>query len=89
MTQAECDLLSRLEPGESVFSVDEAGPVGREAFAELVERLLELRSQSWIRLPDGRIMRDQAGRAMVAGPCDLSKAGWQALDQDRRLGPRP
>lgn len=89
MAQAEYDLLSRLEQGESVFRADGAGPVGHEAFAELVARLLALRSQGWIRLPDSRIMRDQAGRAIVAGPCDLTEAGRQALDQDRRLGPRP
>jgi hypothetical protein len=62
--------------------------VGRDAFQPTVDLLLQLRSQGWIRVPDGRISRDGAGQVMLVGPCDLTEAGRRALEQDRHLGPR-
>jgi hypothetical protein len=88
MNQAENDLLCRIERGESVFRPGEPGAGSQEAFARTVALLLELRTQGWIRLPDGRITRDSGDRVLVAGPCDLTEAGLRALEQDRRLGPR-
>jgi hypothetical protein len=89
MTQAEYDLLVRLETGPAVLRPTEPGPAGRDAFQGIVLLLLELRVRGWIRLPDGRITRDGDGKAMLAGPCDLTEAGRRALEDDRRLGPRP
>jgi hypothetical protein len=88
MTQAEYDLLLRLETGPTVFHPTEPGPEGREPFQWTVVRLLELRARGWIRLLDGRIPRDEDGRAILAGPCDLTAAGRRALEDDRQPGPR-
>ena len=87
MTQEEYDLLTKIEQGIAVFR-QEAGPGVDPAFSKIFDGLMALRSQGLIRLPDGRIMRDRAGRVMMAGPCDLTEAGRTALEQDRRLGPR-
>jgi hypothetical protein len=89
MTQAEYDLLLRPQTGPAVLRPTEPGPAGRDAFQGTISLLLELRARGWIRLPDGRISRDRDGMAMLAGPCDLTEAGRRALEDDRRLGPRP
>jgi hypothetical protein len=89
MTQVEYDLLLLLETGPVVLHPTEPGPEGREAFQWTVVRLLEFRARGWIRLQDGGITRDADGRAILAGPCDLTAAGRLALEDDRRLGPRP
>jgi hypothetical protein len=89
MTQAEYDLLLRLETGPAIFDPTEPGTDGHEAFQWTVVRLLELRARGWIRLPDGGITRDADGKATLAGPCHLTEAGRRALEDDRRLGPRP
>ena len=88
MTQEEYELLTKIEQGTSVFRQD-AGPGLDATFSKIFDALMILRSQGLIRLPEGRIMRDRAGRVMMAGPCDLTEAGRRALEQDRRLGPRP
>ena len=88
MTQAEYDLLLRLETGPAVLRPTEWA-AGRDAFQGTILLILELRAKGWIRLPDGRITRDGEGKAMLAGPCDLTEAGRGALKDDRRLGPRP
>ena len=88
MTQEEYDLLLRLEAGPAVFQPTEPGPEGREAFQWTVVRLLELRARGWIQLQDGRITRDEDGRAILAGPCELTAAGRRALEDDPPLGPR-
>jgi hypothetical protein len=89
MTQPEYDLLLRLETGPAVLRPTESGSEGREAFQATVLLLLELRARGWVRVPDGRIARDAEGKAILAGPCDLTEAGRRALEDDRRLGPRP
>ena len=89
MTQAQYELLTKIEQGASVFRPEELGPGLDAAFATLVERLIDLRVQGWIRLPEGRITRDRAGRVLLIGPVDLTEAGRRALEEDRRLGPRP
>jgi hypothetical protein len=88
VTDAEYQLLTRIEQGGGTFRPTEPGAEGRAAFAEIVTQLIALRGQGWIRLPDTRIMRDGQGRPMMAGPCDLTEAGRRALEQDRSLGPR-
>jgi hypothetical protein len=88
MTQGEYELLTKMEQGTSVFRPEELGPGVEGPFSRILELLMSLRSQGWIRLPDGRIMRDHTGRILLAGPCDLTEAGRKALEQDRRLGPR-
>jgi hypothetical protein len=89
MTQAEYELLTRIEQGTTTFRPGELGPGIDGAFTRTFELLLALRQHGWIRLPDGRITRDVGGRVMLAGPCDLTEAGRQALERDRSLGPRP
>jgi hypothetical protein len=86
MTQAEYELLTRIEQGQSVFRPSEPDA---HAFDALVALLLKLRGHGWIRLPEGRIARDGGGRPLMVGPCDLTEAGRWALAQDRSLGPRP
>ena len=54
MTQAEYDLLLRLETSPAVFRPTESGPEGREAFQATVLLLLKLRAQGWVRILDGR-----------------------------------
>jgi hypothetical protein len=54
----------------------------------LIGHLVELRERGLLRLEDGRIMKTQQGRYLMAGPCDLTVAGRRALEHDRRLGPR-
>jgi len=88
MTQAEYDVLTAIEEGVSMFRPQDLGPGVDVSFDRTLEVLLALRGQGWIRLPDGRIARDRAGRVMLAGPCDLTEAGRRALEHDRRLGPR-
>jgi hypothetical protein len=89
MTQAEYELLVRLETGPSVLRPIESVPEGRERFQSTVLLLLELRAKGWVRVPDGRVARNAEGEAILAGPCDLTEAGRRALEDDRRLGPRP
>jgi hypothetical protein len=89
MTQDEYELLTKIEQGTSVFRPDELGPGIEGPFTRMLERLRALRNQGWIRLPEGRITRDRAGRVLLVGPCDLTEAGRRALEQDRSLGPRP
>jgi hypothetical protein len=89
MTQDEYELLTKIEQGTSVFRPDELGSGIEGPFTRMLERLMALRSQGWIRLPEGRITRDRAGRVLLVGPCDLTEAGRRALEQDRSLGPRP
>ena len=58
-------------------------------FDMLVDHLRQLRDRGLLRLDEGRIMKSQRGRYLMAGPCDLTDAGREALERDRRLGPRP
>jgi hypothetical protein len=55
----------------------------------LVDHLRQLRDRGLLRLDEGRVMKSQRGGYLMAGPCDLTDAGRQALERDRRLGPRP
>ena len=89
MTQAEYELLTRIEQGTSTFRPAEPGLGVDGAFTRTFELLLALRQHGWIRLPDGRITRDVGGRVMLSGPRDLTDPGREALERDRRLGPRP
>ena len=83
MTPADHDLLSKIEQGTSTFRPP--GPeVGVDpAFARTMEGLLRLRAAGWINLPDTRIARDRGGRILLIGPCDVTPAGRQALEQGR------
>jgi hypothetical protein len=89
MTQAEYEVLTAIERGTSVFRPQEVAPGVDASFDRTFEVLLALRLRDWIRLPDGRITRDRTGRVLLAGPCDLTEAGREALERDRSLGPRP
>jgi hypothetical protein len=58
-------------------------------FDALVGHLVEVRQRGLLCLEDRRIMKSQQGRYLMAGPCDLTDAGRQALEHDRRSGLRP
>jgi two-component system, chemotaxis family, chemotaxis protein CheY len=57
-------------------------------FGGLVQQLRQLRARGLLRLDEGRIMMSQSGAYLMAGPCDLTELGRQALERDRRLGSR-
>ncbi len=84
LSDAEIRLLALCERGHTYRPSDAEG----EDFDALVERLRRLRDRGLLRLDEGRFMVSQAGRYLMAGPCDLTEAGRRALEQDRRLGPR-
>jgi hypothetical protein len=85
LSDADVRLLVRAERGHTFRPADAAEGV----FDVLVDNLRSLRDRGLLRLDEGRIMRTQNGGYMRAGPCDLTEAGRGALEQDRRLGPRP
>ncbi len=89
MDDEEYRLLARIERGDSVFRVSDSTPDAKRSFQATVARLLALRMRGWIRLPAGRISVGKDGMYIMAGPCDLTPDGAEALEQDRRLGPRP
>jgi hypothetical protein len=65
MTQAQYEPLTKIEQGTTVFHPDEPSAGIDAAFTTLLERLIDLRIQGWIRLPEGRITRGR-GRPGVA-----------------------
>jgi len=77
-------LLTLAEDGYTVRPSDAAEGV----FDVLIDHLRQLRDRGLLRLEEGRIMKSQRGGYLMAGPCDLTEAGREALEQDRRLGPR-
>jgi hypothetical protein len=89
MDQTAYDLLTQIERGGHVFRPESRSAEGRAAFQAVIEHLLQLRARGLIRLPEGRLMRAADGSYLLAGPCDLTPAGVEALAKDRRLGERP
>lgn len=87
LSDAEVLLLVRIEGGEHTFRPGSAPRPG-EDFEGLVQHLRSLRDRGLIRLAQSRIMQREDGRLLAAGPCDLTVAGQEALNEDRRLGPR-
>jgi hypothetical protein len=87
LSDADVSLLMRIEAGEHTFRPG-TGSSESENFEVLVQQLRSLRNRGLIRLPDSRIMRNQRSPLLGAGPCDLTRAGRQALEQDRGSGPR-
>jgi hypothetical protein len=88
LSDADMRLLSRLEGGEHTFRPGPGSSEG-EDFDLLIQQLRSLRERGLIRLPDSRIMRTQRGPLLEAGPCELTQAGRQALEQDRGSEPGP
>lgn len=88
LSDADVVLLTRLEAGEHTFRPGTVPRAGGD-FEQLVAQLVSLRDRGLVRLAEGRIMRNQDGRVLGAGPCDLTIKGRAALEEDRRLGPRP
>ena len=84
LSEADVRLLTLAEQGHTFRAKDAAEGV----FDLLVDHLRQLRGRGLLRLDEGRIMRSQLGTYLMAGPCDLTEAGRQALGRDRRLGPR-
>jgi hypothetical protein len=85
LPEADIHLLRRIASGEHTFRRSDLG----SDFDSTVARLLALRERGLVRLLDGRIMRSRAGHYLAAGPCDLTPAGQQALEDGDRLGARP
>jgi hypothetical protein len=86
LSDRDVQLLDGLERGKHTFRpADVEAP---QTFAGLVEQLLRLRERGLIGLPDNHISRSQRGLFLMVGPCDLTPAGREALQRDRRLGPR-
>ena len=86
LSDADVVLLTRIERGEHTFRPG-SGSHEDDHFARLLEQLRSLRDRGMIWLPDSRIMRAQGGALQNAGPCELTRKGRQALEQDR--GGRP
>ena len=87
LSDDDVHLLTRIEGGEGVFRASSPMQAG-DSLEQLVRRLIALRDRGLVALPESRIMRNQEGRVLGAGPCSLTTAGQEALDWDRRLGPR-
>jgi hypothetical protein len=85
LSDADVRLLVRAERGHTFVPADAVEGL----FDVLIDNLISLRERGLLRLDDGRIMMTEQGKYLMAGPCDLTNAGRGALDQDRRLGPRP
>ena len=85
LSDADVRLLVLAERGHTFRPEDAAEGL----FDVLIDNLISLRDRGLLRLDDGRIMMSGRGRYLMAGPCDLTAAGRGALEQDRRLGPRP
>jgi hypothetical protein len=81
-------LLTRLEAGEHTFRPGNP-PRPEESFERLVALLLSLRERGLVRFTDSKIMTRTDGKYLGVGPVDLTAAGREALERDRRLGPRP
>jgi hypothetical protein len=84
LSTADVRLLTLAEKGYTFRPSDAAEAV----FDLLVDHLRQLRDRGLVRLEEGRIMKSQRGGYLMAGPCDLTEAGRQALERDRQLGPR-
>jgi hypothetical protein len=80
-------MLARLEAGEHTFRPGNPPRPGEE-FDWLVAHLHALRQRGLLRFPDSRIMKREDGRVLAIGPVDLTVEGREALERDRRLGPR-
>jgi len=84
LSRLEMALLRACAQGRTLRPSDHTDP-----FVLVIERLLQLRQLGLVRVEDGRIMKSQVGRYLMAGPCDLTDAGRRLLEQEERLGPRP
>ena len=84
LTDDEIRLLRLAEYGHTFCAAD----AHKQDFDALVHRLRSLRDRGLLRFHEGRIMMSHGGGSHRAGPCDLTEAGRQALERDRRLGPR-
>jgi hypothetical protein len=84
LSDEEARLLALAEYGHTYRPTDASDA----DFEGLVGRLLHLRERGLLGLDEGRIMPSQRGACLLAGPCDLTEAGRQALTRDRGLGPR-
>ena len=87
LSDADVALLARVEAGETTFRPSSPMQAG-DSIEQLVTRLIALRDRGLVDLSESRIIRSQGGRVLGAGPCSLTPAGRQALEHDRRLGPR-
>lgn len=74
-------LLLRIKGGERVFKPVE-GQEAADEWLDTVERLLRLRSQGLIRMPEPRryYMTAQGGY-QIAGPCELTADGRDAVER--------
>ena len=87
LTENDFALLTRLDTGEHTFRPG-TQPRPGESFEGLVAELLSLRERGLVRFPDSKIMTRTDGKYLGVGPVDLTAAGREALERDRRLAPR-
>ena len=87
LSDTDFSLLTRLEAGEHTFRPGNPPRPG-ESFEGLVAQLLNLRERGLVRFADSKVMTRTDGKYLGVGPVDLTAAGREALDRDRRMGPR-
>ena len=86
LSDAEIELLGRLEAGEHTFRRGTNSAPGR--LEAIIATLGTLRQKGLVRFPDSRVMTREDGSFLAVGPCDLTADGREALARDRALGPR-
>lgn len=89
MNDLEYDVLSWLAAGNSVFRPREATREAEEAFRGTVQLLGVLRDRGLVSYRDEHVTTTESGIFLGVGPVQLTPAGKEALERDRRLGPRP
>jgi hypothetical protein len=89
MNSLECEVLSNLEAGRSMFRPRILSGEAQRAFVELMGLLLRLRREGSVEFPDARISKTAQGTHLAVGPVDPAEAGWSALARERRFGERP
>jgi hypothetical protein len=87
LSDSDVALLTRLAGGEHTFRPGNP-PRPEESFEGLVAQLLTLRERGLVRFTDSKIMTRTDGKYLGVGPVDLTTGGREALERDRRLGPR-
>jgi hypothetical protein len=87
LSDSDVALLTRLERGEHTLRPG-TQPRPGQSFEEFVAELLSLRERGLVRFTDSKIMTRTDGKYLGVGPVDLTPAGQESLEWDRRLGQR-
>lgn len=82
MDRRDFDLLERVKAGQQMFKPEDAGGQESDEWSAQVERLLRLRSQQLIRMPDPRrYYGTGSGGYALAGPCELTADGRDVIER--------